>query len=1041
MKSASARELIPLTEAAAVLHSFGSSIREEWRYRLADSHAGLSAKKREYVTKSINSGNDVLSLLIENLRIGQLDDTDVSLILPRINSVEYSIEDFSVELRLLKRSIYTTLEKVEEISTENKLRTFSTASIACDYLMEDVLRPTSVVYEQVIESGARGFVRVDDNGIVIYANKKIIEIADGANPTGNSIYKYFNDEDARYIQERLKHDISLENNLRKMRWKGASGWTKELNAEVVPFDSGGYLYFSELSFILDTHTQIYDKHPFAIVELDPNVQVTYANPAACKLFGVSDLVGENYHQYVAENQESIISHQLDRRRKGFTDSYRIWLINKTSGKQFEAQVVSVPHFDQAGTYVGVFVILELLSVKNAIESIDQATSESISQAEYCEDGMKTLFVTVYEALLTLFNADVLFVSLLSKDSRHVRVLYQNSDSQMKTRWFPMSDELCRWNNQEKVTAIGDLEEFLQKNDPDLLNDSVVQSLISQNLISWLRYPVHEDNRVIAIISLAATGKHRFTVDDEKTMAELPLDRVMMKALFFERQKELQLVNQLTREVQGSKTPDEIGAHLCSLLVTYYSWQNVSFFILNRKRDGFKLITQDHEPTIGFHLEESYEQTLDEGVLGRAYEKDATILINDVTNDPIYSGDFIRISDNTQSELCVPVHHNNRIYGLINVEHSQINAFSVDDRELLEEIVTEVEMVLDRLSWQHQLNAAFNEVSDPVFFVDNKATIRAPNKAAATIFEIEDGQPLNYFGRYFDDFGAANKVLEDLGGGEYSGIFRVDGIRMYATFNKVKMPEHFDGYVCTLKNISAAKRQQELEAIRHQFMDLAREVKTPISLVSSWLDRLQMTLAGSEEAGSKLKISEDLVSKIKTQMQDIDIGYDSFLYNDDDLINASSPGTFLVSRLIERSLSEFPVCVRNSIRLESADPELMVYGHMDSLSFAVKSIFSFLFRYAQDDAVLALSVLNKDEVYVALEISEHRQSESSSYLPGVQISDNAISAEPEYHDLAAGDVVIRRIVDHHEGRYQKKRNVQGLWRFQLEVPRAVSHTRS
>ena len=698
-----------------------------------------------------------------------------------------------------------------------------------------------------------------------------------------------------------------------------------------------------------------------------------------------------------------------------------------SSRPFEVRLVSVPRMDQQGNYVGAFVILELLSLKNAANEIHNAIAET--------EDIDELFKRTYNAVAKVFDAECFFVSLLSKDRQHARVLYDNSGKEQITRWFPMSESLRRWNEQEDIIAIGDLQELLIEHDPALLKDPYAQEIIKAGLLSWLRYPVHDKGSVVATISIACQGKHRFSKEDETSLKALPLDKVLLKALALEDQKELRLVHTLTREVQGSRSQKEIAHHITRLLVEKYKWQNVSYFIADEDRKQFNLVAQAWDKDTGFQIPEGREQSLDAGILGLVYSSHRSIRITNVVEDEKYRDIFLRTHDATQSVLCVPVIHEEHFYGLLNLEHSQINAFSVDDQELLEDIAVEVGSVLERLSWHHMLNAAFDQVGDPVFFVDENDVIRHPNRTATEVLRLQDGQPLTAFGHSFEDASEAEQFISARSDVEYSGYFRIKGnIRLYATADKTRMPCEFPGFIVALKNFSTAKRERELEEVHKRFTSLAREVKTPLSLASSWLSRLHKILANDRDA-------QELVEKTMEQLVDIDVGYDKILYGDNKFSVTGAPNNFTARELIERVSAEFPNHFHTDFDVDIPDPELRIFGHERALTFGIKSILAFLTKFSHDEAHISVAVRSKDDSRVLIDLTEAPEQGSEKALPWVQVSSGGDSAEQGYYELAAGDPVIGEIIKLHDGAYRKRRNAAGYWSFQLEVPQAASTMRT
>ena len=73
--------------------------------------------------------------------------------------------------------------------------------------------------------------------------------------------------------------------------------------------------------------------------------------------------------------------------------------------------------------------------------------------------------------------------------------------------------------------------------------------------------------------------------------------------------------------------------------------------------------------------------LNRGICGAAASQQATIVVDDVNNDPRY----LACSIETKSEIVVPIMRNGRVFGEIDIDSDQPAAFGESDRNLLEAV--------------------------------------------------------------------------------------------------------------------------------------------------------------------------------------------------------------------------------------------------------------------------------------------------------------------------------------------------------------------
>lgn len=78
-----------------------------------------------------------------------------------------------------------------------------------------------------------------------------------------------------------------------------------------------------------------------------------------------------------------------------------------------------------------------------------------------------------------------------------------------------------------------------------------------------------------------------------------------------------------------------------------------------------------------------------GVCGTTIKEDKTIVVANVHE---FRG-HIACDSNSNSEICVPIHLNNEIYGLLDIDSPILNRFSELDKSNLEEIVNIIEDAL------------------------------------------------------------------------------------------------------------------------------------------------------------------------------------------------------------------------------------------------------------------------------------------------------------------------------------------------------------
>ena len=78
--------------------------------------------------------------------------------------------------------------------------------------------------------------------------------------------------------------------------------------------------------------------------------------------------------------------------------------------------------------------------------------------------------------------------------------------------------------------------------------------------------------------------------------------------------------------------------------------------------------------------DSSAQSQDQGAIGRCLRERRPVLVGDASRDPAYSG---RLCPGMRSELALPVHAGTELWGVLDLQSSEVSAFGEDDARLVE----------------------------------------------------------------------------------------------------------------------------------------------------------------------------------------------------------------------------------------------------------------------------------------------------------------------------------------------------------------------
>ena len=133
--------------------------------------------------------------------------------------------------------------------------------------------------------------------------------------------------------------------------------------------------------------------------------------------------------------------------------------------------------------------------------------------------------------------------------------------------------------------------------------------------------------------------------------------------------------EVERIVAGDEPSDEILRRVVDLLhdgIESYSWVGIYFV------EGDELALG---PWRGPEATEHVRIPVGQGICGAAAASGETEVVDDVNADPRYLSCF----PSTRSEIVVPIGHEGRVVGEIDIDSDRPAAFGEDDRALLERV--------------------------------------------------------------------------------------------------------------------------------------------------------------------------------------------------------------------------------------------------------------------------------------------------------------------------------------------------------------------
>jgi phosphoserine phosphatase RsbU/P len=168
---------------------------------------------------------------------------------------------------------------------------------------------------------------------------------------------------------------------------------------------------------------------------------------------------------------------------------------------------------------------------------------------------------------------------------------------------------------------------------------------------------------------------------------------------------LRMLLDVTKKISRSLDLQEVLNLVMDTLDSVIPYDAAGIFLIecgerDSESDGEEPCTFKAEAVRGYDIDELYDLhlKLGEGFLGSVALTGKPIISNDVRNDPVY----INARDRTRSEMVAPIISNDEVIGCFDLESDELNAYSVDDLEVLMLLASQVAIIIEKVELHEQL---------------------------------------------------------------------------------------------------------------------------------------------------------------------------------------------------------------------------------------------------------------------------------------------------------------------------------------------------
>ena len=390
---------------------------------------------------------------------------------------------------------------------------------------------------------------------------------------------------------------------------------------------------------------------------------TYANDHFCDMIGRTrgEIIGKPTGTFLDEASRERLARELVGRRTGDDTPYELTFIHK-DGQPVYARVAPRTIMDRQGRYRGSFAVIgEITHLK--------ATEEALQREK---ERFQNLLDIVGVAIVAV-ERDGRTVSLANR--RICKILGYPESEIVGKDWFSNFIPEHR-----RKRALGSLELGLSGALPPLsyAENTILTRDGNERWIAWHNATLHDENGEVA--GWLSSGEDI----TERKRSETALARYA---------KQLQTVAEVGRRISSILDQDILLRYVVTGIQERFGYYHIDFFLVDAAREYVEFTVGSNPAVDGEWRERGLRFKIgSEGMIGWVAGTGTPLMTGDVSQEPRYLAD--ELLPETRSELVVPITIDDEVFGILDVQSDERDAFSSDDLALLEALSSQISVALE-----------------------------------------------------------------------------------------------------------------------------------------------------------------------------------------------------------------------------------------------------------------------------------------------------------------------------------------------------------
>jgi sigma-B regulation protein RsbU (phosphoserine phosphatase) len=219
--------------------------------------------------------------------------------------------------------------------------------------------------------------------------------------------------------------------------------------------------------------------------------------------------------------------------------------------------------------------------------------------------------------------------------------------------------------------------------------------------SELAVPLMLKGKCVGVLDIQSRHLDYFTPDQQNILSLLAtrLAVAIENARLFERTRAqaetLLILNEVSREASSILSVEELLRRAAELAKRVIDYQILSILLYDEALHSFR---HRIDVKYGQQIQGKLHVAATEGIIGAAATLRQPVLVPDVTADPRY----VQVNPETRSELAIPMMHQGRVVGVLDLESPQLNYFTEEHVQTLSILAANLAVSLENARLYEQV---------------------------------------------------------------------------------------------------------------------------------------------------------------------------------------------------------------------------------------------------------------------------------------------------------------------------------------------------